>query len=121
MKTTLPDLDLDAIAQRIAIARQVFGPAFDFGVVAFESGDLTPRPTVDILRDTDRLALFREVRRLRLQLRDLDQARQLVQEALDSFTNPESRVDQREWTKTARALVHPQEAPAATTALVEDV
>lgn len=97
-----PPLDLDAIAHRIAIAREVFGPDFNLGVVGFESGDLTPRPTVDVLRDQDRVALFREVRRLRLQLQTLDHARQLVQEALDSFTNPESRVDVKEWQTTAR-------------------
>jgi hypothetical protein len=104
MKPTLPDLDLAAIAARIGIARGVYGSDFNLGTVDFTSGELTPRSTVDVLRDQDRVALFREVRRLRLQLKDLDHARQLVQEALDSFTNPESRVDLREWVKTARLL-----------------
>jgi hypothetical protein len=100
--TPLPPLDLDAIAARIGIAREVYGSDFNLGTVDFTSGELTPRSTVDVLRDQDRVALFREVRRLRLQLKDLDHARQLVQDALDSFTNPDSRVDLREWVKTAR-------------------
>jgi hypothetical protein len=105
MTPPLPPLDLDAIAARIGIAREVYGSDFNLGTVDFTSGELTPRSTVDVLRDQDRVALFREVRRLRLATKDLDHARQLVQEALDSFTNPESRVDLREWVKTARIFL----------------
>jgi len=92
------DLDLDAIAKRIDLAREVYGADFSLGVVDFESGDLTPRATVDILRDQDRVALFREVRRLQAAL-------PLLREAYDLLTNPETAVDLRDWTRAAEPLV----------------
>jgi len=101
------DLDLDAIAKRIDLAREVYGADFTLGTVEFASGELTPRATVDILRDLDRVALFREVRRLRLVLQDAAVTRQLVREAYEALTNPEGHVDLRDWLKTAAPFAKP--------------
>jgi hypothetical protein len=100
-------IDLDAIARRIESARQVHGDDFAQGSIDFSSGELTPRPTGDVLRDQDLVTLFREVRRLRLALRQ-DTAIQLLREAYDLLTNPDTRLDLRDWKRSAAPWVEPE-------------
>jgi hypothetical protein len=121
MKISAADLDLDAIAKRIELAREVYGDDFALGSVDFASGELTTRATVDVLRDIDRVALFREVRRLRLAVEaaehwrvgaveDLHRARQVVREAVDLLTNPETAIDLRDWTRSAERVIRSTES-----------
>jgi hypothetical protein len=98
-------LDLDPIAKRIQLAQEVYGSDFALGTVDFDSGELTARPLVDILRDEDRLALFLEVRRLRLQGPEYDKAITLLREAVDLLTNPETGINLRDWTKAAKTVL----------------
>jgi indole-3-glycerol phosphate synthase len=98
MKTITEPLDLDAIAKRIEIAREIYGADFALGSIEFTSGELTPRALVDVLRDQDRVALFLEVKRLQ-------PSRQLLREAYDLLTNPETALDLRDWQRAAQRLL----------------
>lgn len=51
---------------------------------------------------------------LTIESNDHRRARLLVQEAIDLFTNPDTRLDLRDWTKEARQLVPPLDEPLPT-------
>lgn len=48
---------------------------------------------------------------LTIEANDHRKARLLVQEAIDVFTNPDTRVNLRDWTKEAQRLVPPLDDP----------